>query len=186
MNEVDTLENLVYVLSFSERADLLRRMALCRRRIAQLNQVIWSKTMMFKHLKSQRYHWETEEEGMVIPVVYLQDILDTITYMTTRIKLAREFLDGAQTSYLARVNVEAADHSHEIEGRMNTMSTVATVFVPLTTITGMWGMNVVVPGQVNEFDENDPSTYVPFILICVGMLVISVGLTAFFRRYQFF
>ncbi|GAB5360576.1 hypothetical protein AAMO2058_000639600 [Amorphochlora amoebiformis] len=149
MGEVDVVENLVYVLSFSERADLLRRMAICRRRIAQINQIIWSKAMVFQSLKSQRYHMEAAED---MPVVYLQDILDSLTFMTTRLKLAREFLDGAQATYLARVSVEAADHSSEIEERMNTLSSVATIFVPLTTITGMWGMNVVVPGQVFKLD----------------------------------
>mmetsp|Transcript_18480 Transcript_18480/g.45358 ORF Transcript_18480/g.45358 Transcript_18480/m.45358 type:complete len:770 (+) Transcript_18480:226-2535(+) len=183
MGEVDALENLVYVLSVSEKNDLLRRMALCRRRVAQFNQVIWSKAMIFQQLKSQRYHMEA---GISFPPAYLQDILDTITFMTTRLKLAREFLDGAQSTYLARISVEAADNSSEIEERMSTLSSVATIFVPLTTITGMWGMNVVVPGQVNEFDESDPMAYLPFFAIITGMILTSTLLTMLFRKYKLF
>ena len=67
--------------------------------------------------------------------------------MSNRLKLAREFLEGAQSTYIARISLESADNSSEIENRMKTLSSVATIFVPLTTITGIWGMNVVVPGQ---------------------------------------
>ncbi len=183
-SEVDAVESLVYVLSVSEREDLLRRMGVARHRIAQMNQVVWPKVAIFQTLKSQRHQMESQE---TLPPAYVQDVLDTLAVMSNRLKLAREFLEGAQSTYIARISLESADNSSEIENRMKTLSSVATIFVPLTTITGIWGMNVVVPGQSESgtFDADDARTYLPFIAICVGMLGVSILMSLAFRRYKF-
>jgi zinc transporter len=67
----------------------------------------------------------------------------------------------------AIVHDELTDlHAEQMDGRSLLLSIYALVFLPLTFITGLYGMNVPIPSQ------NDPRA---FWLIVVACVVISLG-----------
>jgi magnesium transporter len=56
-------------------------------------------------------------------------------------------LHRAHTNYLAQVNLELTQTYVMTNSVMNRLTFLATVFIPLTLICGLWGMNVKVPGK---------------------------------------
>ena len=53
------------------------------------------------------------------------------------------------------------------------LTAFSVIILPLTLIASIWGMNVGVPGEGDEFD---------FYLVIGAMLVILVGMLTYFRR----
>jgi Mg2+ and Co2+ transporter CorA len=58
---------------------------------------------------------------------------------------------------------------------MKVLTVIATIFMPLTVLTGMWGMNVALP----RFPGGDP---IQFWWLFVVMLASSIGMLWIFRR----
>jgi magnesium transporter len=65
--------------------------------------------------------------------------------------------------------------SNQLNSVMKVLTVIATLFMPLTVITGMWGMNVTLP----EFPGGDAAQ---FWWIAGIMVVLSVAMLAYFRR----
>ena len=82
------------------------------------------------------------------------------------IDLARERLVVMQEEFLAQ-------QAQQQNSRMYVLSVVAAVFLPLTFVTGLLGMNV---GGLPGLDNPDG-----FIASVVVMIVAAAGLIAFFR-----
>ena len=63
---------------------------------------------------------------------------------------------------------------------INRFSAVATIFLPLSVLTGLWGMNVQVPGQ---YDANITESQIyPFYIIAGCLLLFSILLGGYFRK----
>jgi magnesium transporter len=65
--------------------------------------------------------------------------------------------------------------SNQLNIVMKVLTVIATLFMPLTVLTGMWGMNVPLP----QFPGGDPAQ---FWWIVGAMLASSIGMLYFFRR----
>jgi magnesium transporter len=63
--------------------------------------------------------------------------------------------------------------SHELNDVLRILTVLSVVFLPLTLIASIFGMNVRVPGE---------HSIVAFWEIMVAMIVILVGMIAFFKR----
>jgi len=61
--------------------------------------------------------------------------------------MARDSLNQSHTNYLTRVQIEIAQSSQKTDAFMNRITVFASIFGPLSVISGIWGMNVKVPGQ---------------------------------------
>lgn len=64
--------------------------------------------------------------------------------------------------------------SNQLNGVMKVLTIIATIFMPLTVVTGMWGMNVPLP---HFFGGEDAQ----FWWVAGLMLALSAGMLAFFR-----
>jgi magnesium transporter len=84
-------------------------------------------------------------------------------------------LHRAHTNYLAQVNLELTQTYNMTNSVMNRLTFLATVFIPLTLVSGLWGMNVYVPGK-------DHTDLVYFFWIIGGMMVYATGCTLFGKR----
>lgn len=62
--------------------------------------------------------------------------------------MANEMLINTNGTYLAMLSIEIAETDHRMNESMKCFGAVATIILPLTIITGLFGMNVEVPGQV--------------------------------------
>lgn len=84
-------------------------------------------------------------------------------------------LHRAHTNYLAQVNLELTQTYNMTNNVMNRLTFLATVFIPLTLIGSLWGMNVYVPGK-------DHTDLAYFYWILAGMAVYCTGCLSFGKR----
>ena len=100
--------------------------------------------------------------------VYVRDVLDDVIRNLEKSEVVRDMLTNAQSNYLAQL----ANQTNEV---MKTLSIVATIMMPLSLLTGLFGMNVRVPGQGVE-------NLVWFGCLVLFMIVVAVGLLMVFRK----
>lgn len=83
-----------------------------------------------------------------------------------------------QENYLGQITVDLARSSNELNVATQRLNLVATVMLPLSVITGLFGMNVHIPGQVSDDDDS----YNWFIGICAFFVAFSLFSYFFFKR----
>jgi magnesium transporter len=81
----------------------------------------------------------------------------------------RDLLSGVFDAYLSTVS----NKTNEV---MKTLTVIATIFMPITFIASVYGMNF----------RFMPELYFPFayFLVLLAMLIISIGMVIYFRRKE--
>jgi Mg2+ and Co2+ transporter CorA len=67
--------------------------------------------------------------------------------MISKLQISTEFVASLESTYLAKVSIEMADTSNQFNEVMKKLSLTATILLPLTFLTGLFGMNIQVPWQ---------------------------------------
>ena len=81
-------------------------------------------------------------------------------------------LSRAHSNYLAQINIRMNERAEQTADVLGKLTVLGTIVLPMNIVTGMWGMNVWVPGQEYEGDL----TW--FWCITAGLFVF--GFTCFF------
>jgi Mg2+ and Co2+ transporter CorA len=137
LQEVENLDELVFVLSSDEHDDLLRRIGITKKNIVGLRRLLYPKQKMTSYLLSQELKFISE-----IVKVYLRDVLDHLAICIDKLELARENLMHTHSNYLTKVQIEIAQSSSRTDDFMNRITVLAAIIAPLTLVSGLWGMNV--------------------------------------------
>ena len=98
---------------------------------------------------------------------YLKDLLDHTMHITETIDLQREISTGLMETYLSMM-------SNKMNEVMKVLTVIATIFIPLTFIVGVYGMNF-------RFMPEIEWSWAYFVLWGV-MIVITLFMLMFFRR----
>jgi len=111
-----------------------------------------------------------EFSSLITPeaAVYFRDIYDHLVRVDYLVEALRDLGDGALQTYLSVV-------SNRLNEIMKVLTAAAAIFIPLTLISGIYGMN---------FEENQfPSFSAPwgFPAVVGGMIALAVGLLVYFR-----
>ena len=96
-----------------------------------------------------------------------------------QVEAASELLSSLQNTYLANVSIDVAEQSKQSNEIMKNLSAVATIVLPLSLVAGIMGMNVQVPWQHDS--NNDLATLAPFIVICGGMVIVTILMIVYFK-----
>ena len=91
--------------------------------------------------------------------------------------MANEMLNNTSSLYLAMISIEIAATDNKMNEAMKCFGAVATIMLPLTVMTGLWGMNVQVPGQAGIVEEGN----LWFLLILLSFVVWIVIAGVIFR-----
>ena len=59
-------------------------------------------------------------------------------------------LSRAHSNYLAQINIRMNERQEQTADVLGRLTVLGTIVLPMNIITGMWGMNVLVPGQETE------------------------------------
>ncbi|MFD1017947.1 magnesium/cobalt transporter CorA [Thalassobacillus hwangdonensis] len=102
---------------------------------------------------------------------YFADIHDHLLKVAELIASNREMTQDIRDSYLSL-------NSHETNRTMQILTLISVIFMPLTFIVGVYGMNF-------EFMPELDERYSYFIVWCV-MIVMAVGMYVWFRRKGWF
>ena len=132
-----------------------------RRQIASVRRFLAPQRDALDRLYRQPGSWLSDAETL-----YLREEADRITRYLEDLDLARERAVVLQEEFLSLL-------AQEQNTRMYVLSVVAAIFLPLTFVTGLLGMNV---GGLPGIDNN-----YGFLASVIVMIVSGVGLMAFFR-----
>jgi len=107
-----------------------------------------------------------EEDGQTVRT-YLRDTYDHVVQTTEAVEYARELVDGLVNIYLTVI-------SNRMNEVMKTLTIVASIFVPLKFLTGIFGMNL----------ENMPELHQQWAYpsLLVLMTLTAGGMVLYFRR----
>ncbi|KAG8780679.1 CorA metal ion transporter [Serendipita sp. 398] len=79
--------------------------------------------------------------------LYLSDIQDHLITMTQSLNHYEKLLSRSHSNYLAQISIEMTDANNQINDVLSRLTALGTILIPMNLITGLWGMNVHVPGQ---------------------------------------
>lgn len=133
------------------RNDLL----LCRKSISPLRDAI----IMLQRSESTLIEPSTD--------IYLRDLYDHIVQAMDSVDIMRELLTGLHDLYLSTI-------SNRLNAVMKTLTMIATIFIPLTFVSGIWGMNFAVL-PLSDHPEG-------FWLVGGLMLAMGLGMYWWFRK----
>lgn len=138
----------------TELGILRRQAAAIRRHLAPQRDALDRLARSTFGILSEKETFDLREEG------------DHLTRQIEDLDLARENALVTQEELMNRV-------AHEQNARMYLLSVVAAIFLPLTFVTGLLGMNVAgLPGTESPFG---------FIISAVIMVLLGIGLVGYFR-----
>lgn len=165
--DVDCIDDLVLILHESEQSDMLRRIRIASKKVTQLLRLLHFKGEVIKSLANRNRFGKFMKPETVL---YLRDIKDHVLTLHYTLDMTYSKLHNAHTIYLSQVSVELAQYGNTTNKIMKKLSGFAGIFLPITFITSLFGMNVRVPGQPGE--EDGPLTW--FLGLLGGMLVFSL------------
>ena len=79
--------------------------------------------------------------------LYLSDIQDHVVTMMSNLAHFEKMLSRSHSNYLAQISVEHIATGNEFNSVLGKITLIATILVPLNLVTGLFGMNVPVPGK---------------------------------------
>ncbi|PKN62912.1 MAG: magnesium and cobalt transport protein CorA [Deltaproteobacteria bacterium HGW-Deltaproteobacteria-15] len=133
-----------------------------KRDILSLRKAVWP-------LREEIGRLEKSESSIIGPEtkVFWRDLYDHTIQIIDMVETYRDILGGLQDTYLSSI-------SNRMNEVMKVLTIIATIFIPLTFIVGVYGMNF----------EHMPELKWPFgyYLVWTVMLVIGIGLLAYFKR----
>ena len=133
-----------------------------RREMMVLRNAVWP-------LREVVLRFERDDTQLVTPALrpYLRDLYDHIVDILDLADTLREMITAMLDLYLSSVN-------NRINEVMKVLTTMASIFIPLTFVTGIFGMNFVeIPGL---------HSVAVFWGVMAGMGGVTLGMLVFFRR----
>jgi len=150
--------------------DLLRRVGEGRKKVMGLYRLLGNKADVIKGFaKRCNENWEVAPRSEI--GLYLGDIQDHIVTMNNNLSHYEKcvyplshsssftlclhlysLLSRAHSNYVAQINIRMNERAEQNADILGKLTVIGTIVLPMNIITGMWGMNVWVPGQEYEGD----------------------------------
>ncbi len=160
----DTIDELEDAIIDKADPEQLRTIYTLKHDITRLRQLLGAQRDLFQRLITSSLGPEDREMGL-----YYRDVYDHIIRQYETVDSLRDLLTGAMDVYLSTV-------SNRLNVTMKALTVIASLFLPLTFLTGFYGMNFAFLTGVLE-----PPTY--SFWLGVGTMIIATGIQLwFFRR----
>lgn len=176
-SEADTIEDQVFVARTEDLTPLLRQIGQCRKKVMSLMRLLGGKADVIKGFSKRcNTDYSVTPRGEI--GLYLGDIQDHVVTMTSNLGHFEKMLSRSHSNYLAQLNVSGIAQGNKTNEVLSKITLAATILVPLNLISGVFGMNVPVPGK------NSTGLGWFFGIIGVIFAIVAVSLGAA-RRYRF-
>lgn len=158
----DTIEDLEEELLNNPDRSTLQKIHLLKRNLFTMRRAAWPLREVVSRL-------DRSESGLVQETtkIYLRDVYDHLIQILDNIENYREILAGMLDLYLSSL-------SNRMNEVMKTLTVIATIFIPLTFIAGIYGMNF-------EYMPELKWHWGYFMSLGV-MAVIAIAMLIFFRK----
>ena len=154
----DRIETLEEDLTVDPSQLLLRRIHRLRRDMTLVRRSVWP-------LREAVVALERRTSSLIqeTTVLYLRDVYDHTVQVIDTIETFRDTLTGMLDLYLSSV-------SYRLNGVMRVLTVIATIFMPLTFIAGVYGMNFKNMPEL-QWEYGYPAVWVVMLLVASAMLV---------------
>lgn len=175
--ETDTIEDHVFVARTDDFAPLLRQIGECRKKVMSLMRLLGGKADVIKGFAKR-----CNEQYTVTPRgeigLYLGDIQDHVVTMMSNLGHFEKMLSRSHSNYLAQLSVDNIAQGNKANDNLSKITLVATILVPLNVITGLFGMNVNVPGK----DAGGLGWWFGILGVIIAIVVVALGVA---KKYRF-
>jgi magnesium transporter len=161
-DEIDALED--RLLGRAEMEDMNRLLTL-KRSLVHIRRAVGPQREIFNQLTRRDFSFVRPEYS-----VYFRDVYDHLIRITEELDSLRDLLSGALEIHLSSI-------SNQLNVTIKRLSAWGTIFVVITAIAGIYGMNF-------EYMPELKWRY-GYLAVMALMAVISVGLYIYFKRKDF-
>lgn len=106
------------------------------------------------NLLSSQYQQFQNQHGRAQPradiALYLGDIQDHVVTMFQNLLAYEKIFSRSHSNYLAQLQVESFHSNNKVTEMLSKVTLIGTMLVPLNLVTGLFGMNVHVPGENSD------------------------------------
>eukprot|EP01102_Stenamoeba_stenopodia_P016426 TRINITY_DN5744_c0_g1_i1.p1 TRINITY_DN5744_c0_g1~~TRINITY_DN5744_c0_g1_i1.p1 ORF type:complete len:613 (+),score=114.60 TRINITY_DN5744_c0_g1_i1:120-1958(+) len=175
VTDTNSLDQLCLTLSADDHTDFLSRIRIVRSKIARLRTTLSVKREIMNQLMSRAYTAFVQTSTKV----YLRDVADELDQLLQKLEAISAALNNFPSTFLARMSVSESNTALQLGDLMKKFSAITLVFLPMTLVAGLFGMNVKIPGNA----EDEPNN-IMFGTICGALGLFGVLVTVILWRIR--
>jgi magnesium transporter len=160
-NKLDAVEDQIFE---GRSEEVVRDISNVKQEIINFRKVIRPQRTVLSDLEHSKQAFLAPTEGEL--EVYFDDIGDAHERIWDMLENYKEVVEALEDTNESVI-------SHRVNDILRFLTSISVIVLPLTLIASIWGMNVGVPGR------GDPGD---FYVVVGAMVVLLVGMVAFFRR----
>jgi magnesium transporter len=142
-------------------ADVVRDISNVKQEIINFRKIVRPQRTAFRDLERNKARYIAEDLD-----IYFEDIIDASERAWDLLENYKEVVEGLEATNESAI-------AHRTNETFRILTAISLIFLPLTLIASIWGMNVGVPGEQSK---------TAFWVIMVVMLAVVVAVAGFFRR----
>lgn len=113
--------------------------------------------------------------------LYLGDIQDHVVTMFQNLSAYEKIFSRSHANYLAQLQVESFNSNLTVTKILGNVTLIGTLFLPLNVITGLFGMNVRIPGQ----DGSNLNWFFGILgFMLAAVIFLFIGVKLWLRRLE--
>jgi len=157
-NKLERIEEEIFD---GEGDEVVRDISNVKQEIINFRKVVRPQRVAFRDLERNKARYIAEDLD-----IYFDDIIDASERVWDLLENYKEVVEGLESTNESAI-------AHRTNETFRVLTTISLIFLPLTLIASVFGMNVEVPGQ---------GSIHAFWIIMVVMIAVFVGVVAYFRR----
>ena len=162
----DTIESIEERLAKEPTEAILRQIHSLKREMIFLRKSIWPLRELISNLQRNESDLIAESTG-----VFLRDVYDHTIQVIDTVESYRDIVSGMLDLYLSSI-------SNKMNAVMKVLTIIATIFIPLTFVAGIYGMNF---KYMTELEWKWS-----YAVVWLVMIAIAVGMIKYFRKKKWF
>lgn len=167
--ETDTIEDNVFTARMEDFKLLLQQIGECRRKNMVVLRLLGGKADVIKGFAKR-----CNEQYSITPRgdigLYLGDIQDHVVTMMSNLSHCEKILGRSHANYLGQISIDQIQVGNKANSVLSKITLLASILVPLNLVTGLFGMNVHVPGAGGttlHWFAGIVSILVAFVAVCL-------------------
>ena len=167
--EVDNIEDEIFIARDEDARPILQKIADSRKKSLALLRLLNTKPDVIKGFAKRCNEGYAAAPSTNVGL-YLSDIQDHILTYRDNLTHSEQMLSRLHNNFLAQLNVEHIASGNKVNKLLGKVTLVATILVPLNLVTGLFGMNVTIPGQ----DTGSLNWFFGIMSIILAMVIIAI------------
>jgi len=164
----EELEEMEADLMNNSKQDSIHELHKTKKDLVYIRRLVWPLREMIGNVLREETDLISEKTSP-----FLRDVFDHIIQVAETIDTFRDMVGGMQDLYLSSM-------SNKMNEVMKVLTIIATIFIPLTFIAGIYGMNF--NTQASPFNMPELNSPFGYIGVWIIMILTGVGMIFYFKR----